>query len=371
MSIRTGEDGTTLIEMIVAAALTAAVTGVVLQLLLGGHTAFVVEPERADMQQRLRVALDLIAADVRAAGAGLTRGDAPVSLWNLLPAIRPARRGLIARDGEMAAFADRLTVLFAPPSAIQAPLGRTMTSRLDDLWIDGASVGCAAGRACGLRAGTRMLVLDVGGVGHGYDLFTVQGTRGDGLVHAPPGAGLSRRYPRAGAWVTEVTQRAYYRDVATDRLMRYDGYRSDQPVIDHVVDFEVAFYADPSPFSVPPPPPGQASCVYDAGDPPRPLLDDLGGDTPRRLSLDQMTDGPMCGLSPNRFDGDLLRVRRIRLTLRVRTASEHLRAPAEDAPEPAERAGPAIEDYEVSLDVAPRVQGGRLGPSLQTPVDGQ
>ena len=86
------ESGVTLLELTVAAGLMASVTAVVLQLLLGGRTAFVVQPERADVHQRLRVAVDLVSRDLRVAGTGLVRGDSPVPLWSVMPAVRPARR---------------------------------------------------------------------------------------------------------------------------------------------------------------------------------------------------------------------------------------------------------------------------------------
>ncbi len=68
------ESGVTLLELTVAAGLMASVTAVVLQLLLGGRTAFVVQPEAADVHQRLRVAVDLVSRDLRVAGPGARSG---------------------------------------------------------------------------------------------------------------------------------------------------------------------------------------------------------------------------------------------------------------------------------------------------------
>ncbi len=274
----------------------------------------------------------------------------------------------------MAAFDDRISIVYTPPGAIQAPLARDMASRVDAVWIDTARAGCGPGSACGLRRGMRVLLFDIGGVGDGYDVFTLTGTRREVLLHGSPNSPLARVYRRADTWVTEVTQRVYYHDVQTSRLMRYDGYRSDQPLVDHVVGFDVAYYVDPSPTSVPPPPPGFASCVYDAGDPPRPLLRDLGGETPTRLTLAQLRDGPICGVAPNRFDGDLLRVRRIGLTVRVRVASDRLRRADPDGVSSgvaAARVTPTVEDYSVSVDVAPRVSAGWFRPSASGPAEPQ
>ena len=97
-----------------------------------------------------------------------------------------------------------------------------------------------------------------------------------------------------------VVQRVYYFDRANRRLMVYDGYQSDMPLIDNVVDLRFAYFADRFPSSVSRPPDGEASCVYDAGSPPVPRLEDLGGGTPRADAA-QMTDGPFCGAGAERL----------------------------------------------------------------------
>lgn len=359
------EVGTTLLELVVAAGIMAAVSAMVLQLLLAGRTAFVVHPEIADMQQRLRVAVDQITRDLRAAGSGIVLGERPVPLTRLMPAIRPARRGLWQSDGELAAFDDRLSILYAPFDAKQAPVLRRMASAGDDVWINGPIVGCAPGTACRIRPGAHVLLLDLSGVGAGYDLFAIAGRQGDALRHADR---LSRTYAPPDGWMTEVIQRVYHFDAATNRLMRYDGHRSDQPVVDDVAGLEIAYFADPSPWSVPPPPSGEASCVYDAGDPPRPRLRDLGGQVLHRLTLDQLRDGPVCGVAPNRFDGDLLRVRRVRLTLTLQASAERLRrAASQDVPGGLGLTAGAIalDDASMTVDVALRVPAGWLGPELR------
>ena len=38
-----------------------------------------------------------------------------------------------------------------------------------------------------------------------------------------------------------------------------------------------------------------------------------------------LSDGPYCGSGPNEFDADLLRVRKVRVTLRMQTASPAFR----------------------------------------------
>ena len=62
-----------------------------------------------------------------------------------------------------------------------------------------------------------------------------------------------------------------------------------------------------------------------------PRLTVLGGvPTLVKLTRAQLTDGPWCpdALSPNRFDADLLRIRKIAVTIRVEAAIAGLRGPA-------------------------------------------
>ena len=70
---------------------------------------------------------------------------------------------------------------------------------------------------------------------------------------------------------------------------------------------------------------GGANCVYNAGSPPVPLLTNLGGAMLKPLTPAQLTDGPICGIGTNRFDGDLLRVRKVRVSIRVQSSRADLR----------------------------------------------
>jgi hypothetical protein len=55
-----------------------------------------------------------------------------------------------------------------------------------------------------------------------------------------------------------------------------------------------------------------------------------GVDTVAELTSAQLTDGPWCpdAANPNRWDADLLRIRRIDVTLRIESANGALRGPA-------------------------------------------
>ena len=65
------QSGFSLVELMVAMTVTLIVSGAIYGLLTSGSNAFRREPEVADRQQNIRLAMDLVARDVFAAGAGL------------------------------------------------------------------------------------------------------------------------------------------------------------------------------------------------------------------------------------------------------------------------------------------------------------
>jgi prepilin-type N-terminal cleavage/methylation domain-containing protein len=66
-----GQAGFSLIELMVAMVVTLVVSGAIYGLLTAGGSAFRREPEVADRQQNIRVAMDAIARDIEAAGGGM------------------------------------------------------------------------------------------------------------------------------------------------------------------------------------------------------------------------------------------------------------------------------------------------------------
>ena len=67
----TEESGFSLIELIVAMAVTMVISGAVYGLMAGGNNAFRREPELTDRQQNARVAMDMIQRDVATAGVNM------------------------------------------------------------------------------------------------------------------------------------------------------------------------------------------------------------------------------------------------------------------------------------------------------------
>ena len=79
--------GQGLIELLVATAIGLLVLGALLQFAVSAHTLTSVEGERADLQQRLRVAIEMIRHDLMLAGAGPSRGPLRGPLNAIFPAV--------------------------------------------------------------------------------------------------------------------------------------------------------------------------------------------------------------------------------------------------------------------------------------------
>lgn len=162
----------------------------------------------------------------------------------------------------------------------------------------------------------------------------------------------------AGALVAEAEARTYYFDPIRRQLRQYDTDLTDVPVMDDIVGMAVEYFGLPSPPVLPRPPADQANCLYDVGGVERPGLSIFvaGADGLAPLPLERFSDGPWCGVGETAWDADLLRVRRVRVTLRVQASSATLRA-AGDAFAVTGSSGSAwrrAEDVVVTFDVAPR-----------------
>jgi prepilin-type N-terminal cleavage/methylation domain-containing protein len=351
----TRDAGFSLIEMLVATAILASAFVVLFQLAANGQRVARAQPDAADLRQRLRVAADMIQRDLLMAGAGLVHGADAGPLVNYLPAVLPMRTGARKADPELSFFDDRVSILYVEAGAASAPLTFNMPTSASDVPVDGSARGCPSAGLCGFEDGTRSLIVDMSGPGLGFDVFSVTGTAA-GLAHGPPDPGLSRAYPAAGTRVTPVRQRVYYLDAPAKRLMLYDGYQSDVPLVDNIVALKFEYFVDPRASSVPRPPDGEGNCLYTAATPPTPILTDLGGPALSSAGAAILTDGPVCGLAPNQFDGDLLRIRRIRVTIRAQVADRALRGSGADFATPGvSTGGPnAVPDLEMTFDVTAR-----------------
>jgi prepilin-type N-terminal cleavage/methylation domain-containing protein len=212
--------GFTLIEMMIAMAMTLAVMAAIFTLVDSAQGTFQSQGEVPDMHQRLRGAIELLAADLRMAGGS----DAPV---------RPYRVGGGRDDADA-------------------------------------------------------------GVHYRPDTITV--------FHVLPGA--------TPAAASAAATRTYYlkADAASDTfdLMQYDGRLSDLPVVDRVAGLAFEYFGDPRP-----------PVRVNAG-----MRDNGAGGDPVRIDPAMLMDGPWWqeASGGHTFDADLLRLRTVGVTLRLRSA---------------------------------------------------
>lgn len=320
------EAGLSLLEAIVALALTLVVLagawGAVRPALLLNRTL----PAMADAQQRLRHAFDRLHAGLTAAGRGTTR-VAPGPLRGLLPPIVPYLMGRRAGvDEHRQVRTDAITTLSVSPD------GGVETRLLDAVTGSGAEVrlapgpGCAR-RGCGYQAGDLVLVFDDRPA---WGLFRVSSIGETALTLDKAGPGVTAF--AAGAAAAPLEVRHYYFDDGRRQLRRYDGWRGDFPVVDGLAALRFRFFG----VAAAPGPPCTAATLGAPG-----RLEEI--------LLEQFTDGPWCGPAESPFDEDLLRVRAVGFDVRVESA--------------AGAGGPA--DYRVTAVAAPpnlAIGGSRAGP---------
>ncbi|HMF62093.1 MAG TPA: hypothetical protein VK595_17055 [Vicinamibacterales bacterium] len=350
----TGAPGYALLELLVSAAVVCVLLGVLIRFCVMAQASVRTQGDRADLQQRLRVAVEALRRDLMAAGAGLSSGLPRGPLVDVFAPVLPARSGRSGADLEVSYHADRISIIYVPAGASQTRLAQAMVADDGPLLIDSNAPGCPSGNLCGFNRGDRVLVYASSAGDGSYDVFTVSGADATQALLIPD-APLSRAYP-ADSRIATIVQRVYYLDRAGRRLMVYDGDRSDVPLVDHVVDLQFTYFADPAPTSVTPPAEGATNCAYASGPPPVPVLTDLGGTALVPLSAGQLTDGPVCGLAPRRFDVDLMRVRRIGVSLRLETEGAEFRGsgPSFANPGTSRDADRYIPDLQVTFEVAPR-----------------
>ena len=316
--------GFTLIEVVIALTILMVAIVPVLWICSAAQRLTRSQSEASDLQQRARVLVEKLQRDLIMAGAGPPDGG--VRLGDLLPPLVPARTGFRSPDPESSAFADRLSILYVPGDGWQASLAAPMTSPAAAIAIDATAIGCPAAGLCGFTEAARALIVDARTPGAGFELFTVSGIIGE-LAHAAPNPAFSQSYANPSARVMPVVQRTYYVDRPSRRLMVYDGHLSDVPLLDNVADVRFEYFADASP-----------------------------GPGLRAMPLSELSDGPLIGLPPNRFDVDLRAIRLVRVTIRLEADADDVRGAGEWFARPGRSNSglSLVPDFEVTFEVAPR-----------------
>jgi Tfp pilus assembly protein PilW len=392
--LASSEAGFTIMEMLVATALMMVVTASVFDLMNPAQGTFQTQPEVADMQQRLRVGVDSVAKDLVMAGAGAYMGTSTGALYNYFAPILPYSSGSDPAFHDPGQgnyyFPDKISIIYVPPTPAQTTIRDAMPASSSELKVQ-AELNCPGGKQnalCGFSDNMRVVVFDSNG---SFDPLTITQVQ-DAALHLQHNRDkLSVSY-QAGAQVTQVATHTYYLDSTTKQLMHYDGYQTALPVADNVVGLEFAYFGDPQPpmripnkpitdpkgpwttYGPKPPAvgvpnsaggwPNGENCTFlvdgATGDH-APRLEILGGGGIGMVPLDPaiLQDGPWCpnATVSDRFDADLLRVRRVRVKMRMQVGDSKFRGV--DAllwknPGTSIGSNRIVPDQELSFDVAPR-----------------
>jgi len=384
--------GISLVELMIAMALTAIMMGAALAIVVPSQAIFEAQPEAADLQQRARIGTDAMLRDLMAAGAGVDTGPASAPLSDYLPVVLPYRIGDSNSDVARNVFfrRDTLSLITLPSPVAQARV--TRASIVGQQIVVEAAPNCGGvpfDRVCGFTQDTRAIVFDKDGT---YDLGTVSSTVGlvITLDHAGTFAGM---HNSGDAFVAAVDMHTYYAktDSSTGALQleHYDGRVTDLPVVDELVRLEFEYFGDPAPpqllpavdlrairgpwttYGPKPPPidvdsladswPVGENCLFRVNNgiqvPRLATLSDSVSDV--KLDAAILSDGPWCpdAASLVRYDADLLRVRRVRVTMRFEAGSPSFRGRASALflrPGTAPANERLIPDFETRFDVTPR-----------------
>jgi prepilin-type N-terminal cleavage/methylation domain-containing protein len=350
-----GNSGFSLVEVLVSVAISLTVTVVATRLAAGAQAAWRVASARVDLQQRARVAADVLSHSLLAAGGGPHTGVARGRLLRHMPPVLPRRIGRRGAHGSTEFRRDAFTVVHTSADATHATLLRPADPGATTLELAPVP-GCAV-PTCGVSEGATILLLTTSGV---YELFTITAIDDASLSVRRQGAGSGWTFA-AGTPVLAVDSSSFSIDAAASVLRKYDGDASDVPLVDDVVGMDVRYYGDVRAPLWPRPPAGEANCLYAADGTYNaalmPALAGAGGLA--ELTAATLTDGPWCGAGETQFDADLLRIRRIRVSLRLQAADPVVRGrdPRFRVPGRARSESSMVADLTVTIDTSPRNLG--------------
>jgi len=382
------EAGFSLFEVLIATAIMLTITGGIFTVLNPTGGMFKAQPEVVDMQQRLRIGVDTLTRDLIMAGAGAYSGSQSGSLAGFFAPIQASKQGSdpLYDDGPGVFRADAITIFYVPTTSSQTSISQAMPNASAELKVS-AETGCPNGaNLCGFTEGMSVLLYDDTG---SYDTMTITQVQDQAahLQHNQQGD-LSKSYG-IGTKVVQFQDHVYFLDTVKRQLMHYDGYHTVTPVLDEVVGLNFEYYGEPAApalrdgtglksqavtYGPAPPAIGVAKGAWPAGENctiqmvggiQQPRLATLGaaGTGLIRLTQAQLTDGPWCpdAVNTNRFDADLFRVRKVRVTLRLQTGDASLRGSlggGQDAMFTQVGTGKAgvrqVGDQQIRFDVTPR-----------------
>jgi prepilin-type N-terminal cleavage/methylation domain-containing protein len=389
------ESGFTLIEMLVSTAIMVVVTAGIFSLINPAQGTYQTQPLVSDMQQRLRVGVDAIQRDLIMAGAGTYSGEAQGALGAFFAPILPHSVGTLVPGDPDNPDPTAITIMYVPSTAAQTTLSDAMPNESAELKVN-KQPGCpTTDDLCGFKQGMRVLIYDATGA---YDVFTITHVQ-EAALHLQHRDDKFTTGYGAGAYITQMESHTYYLNAAENRLYHYDGYQTNLPIVDNVVGLRFEYFGEAAPpmlrkpVSEPdgpwttygPKPPALATdytsddygvgenCAFQViGGNHTPRLADWGGGAAGGplvpISYAELSNGPWCpGMTndkgdelPNRFDADMLRVRKVRVTLRVQVGDGAMRGANPPGQTLFVNPGTAVDgdryirDQEIRFEVTPR-----------------
>jgi hypothetical protein len=365
------ESGYSLIELLISSAIMVTITGAIFSLVNPSQGSSQTAPEISDLQQRSRVASDTLFKELIMTGAGTYQGPIRGSLVNFFAPIVPRRVGRVNPDPINAFRTDTITLSYIPNTYSQTTISAAMPNVSAELKVtDENNCPGGAGNLCGFEEGMEVIIFDTSG---NFDLFTITEVQDEAAHLQHRGQDLSYPYD-IGASVTQVSRKTFYwcrpggdrvcpDDATASQLRQYNGATTDVPLVDHVVGATFEYFGDVNPPLNPKPPLGVENCLFDAagGYKNLPVLAADEGSL-ARLTAAILSDATpdtveMCGAGSSQYDPDLLRVRKVKVTLRVQVAAAALRGANPllfRNPGTAQESAKQVPDYVVSFEVAPR-----------------
>ena len=383
------EAGFTMIEMLISTVIMVVITGAMFELLNPASGMFSTQPEVSDMQQRMRVGIDSLQRDLVMAGAGTYTGPNAGGLYNFMAPVMPYHGSDPANN--VFYRSDTISILYVPPTPSQTTISSSMPPQSSEIKVN-PQANCPGGnqnQLCGFEVGMRLIIFDGSG---NWDLFNVTQVQ-DAAAHLQHRDQDFTIGYDAGANVTQIRSATYYlkTDLATQthQLMYFDGWGAAVPIVDDVVGLQFEYWGDPLPPQMIPNKPLTGPGPWTTYGPKPPALGvDSGADTwpagencafsvvagqhtsrapvlgagglgQVKLTEGTLTDGPWCpdASKTNRYDLDLLRIRRIRATVRVQVSKPWMRGPAGSFFKYGGTAKPGLQqvpDQEIKFDIAPR-----------------
>lgn len=268
--------GFTLIELLVAMMLAGLLAGAVAGVVAPARRSFEATPAALDQQHRRRMSVDSLVLALR--GAGLDGASVPA----VVP-VRPA-----VRAGPGAALS--VVALGVAPAGARGALGQDQTGSGSALRLSALEPCAARGEVCGFSTGSTAVIAD--GLGR-YDIFTIRSTdrRRLSLTPAVP---LSAAYP-AGSLVWEARSERFElarQPDGSEVIVRVTAAGAVEPMVDGIADLRFEFFDGAS----------------------------------RVVSV---WDGPWRQGGPTAaYDTDLLRVRRVDVSMRLEALPAGVRGPA-------------------------------------------